>query len=470
MKINDKSVFKENDIYANKVMMSVLCASGGTLVIVWVLLEIGVLSVGASVPRFSLAACLLMMVAAEVCCIKTNYNRRFLKYILMGVLIVSYGILYCNFTYVADILMVIPIVMSSRYFSRKYTLIVSLITFVVFFFADLWGANHGMLDLNYMEFPKGTIIDMGNFTLLEEAVHGIPYDKEGTFLNVLIYRYPFKLILATVTAVACLRVAEQGRNMVLKQQSLSEKTVGMSTELAVASKLQMDMLPNSFPAFPDRREFDLYASMRPAMMVGGDFYDFFLVDDDHLAMVMGDVSDKGVPAALFMVLSKNTIANNVMQGKNPARAMTDANNALCANNREDMFVTAWLGILEISSGVLVACNAGHEPPIIKCRSDDFLLFSDNHGVAMGCMHDAEYEDYKIKLGAGDRIFLYTDGVPEATNQKLESMGIRPVVRALNADPNANAWQMVLNVQNSIDDFVGDAEQFDDITMLALQYN
>ena len=466
---NKKTVLIENDKYANKVMMSVLCASGAALIVVWILLEAGVLSMENGIPRIPIITCLLMMIAAEFLCVHYKYNKRWIKYFLMGVLIVAYGVLYATFTYTVSILMVIPIVMSSRYFSQKYTIIVSLITFIAFWLAEIWGANHGMFDLNYLMLPKGTVIEITGDAWLSSFVSGIPYDKGLMIKNVITYSYAFKLLLSLVVAIASMAVASQGRKMVLKQQALTEESVGLSTELAVASKIQQSMLPNTFPAFPKRHEFDLYASMTPALLVGGDFYDFFLVDEDHLAVIMADVSDKGVPAALFAALSKNTIANNVMQGKSPAKAITDANDTLCENNTENMFVTVWLGLLEISTGLLTVCNAGHEPPILMRHDEDYMVYRDMHGFAMGCVKEADYEEYNLRLRPGDRIFLYTDGVPDATNEALERMGIDGVVGALNMDLKATPWQMLLNVQSRIDDFVQKAEQFDDMTMLALEY-
>ncbi len=466
---NKKTVLIENDKYANKVMMSVLCASGAALIVVWILLETGVLFMEKGIPRIPIITCLLMMIAAEFLCVHYKYNKRWIKYFLMGVLIVAYGVLYATFTYTVSILMVIPIVMSSRYFSQKYTIIVSLITFIAFLLAEIWGANHGMFDLNYLMLPKGTVIEITGDAWLSSLVSGIQYDKGLMIKNVIIYSYAFKLLLSLVVAIASMAVASQGRKMVLKQQALTEESVGLSTELAVASKIQQSMLPSTFPAFPKRHEFDLYASMTPALLVGGDFYDFFLVDEDHLAVIMADVSDKGVPAALFAALSKNTIANNVMQGKSPAKAIMDANNKLCENNTENMFVTAWLGILQISTGLLTVCNAGHEPALLMRHDEEFMVYRDVHGPAMGCVGNMDYEEYNLKLRSGDKIFLYTDGVPDATNEAMERIGIDNIVSALNMDLKANPWQMLLNVQNGIDDFVQKAEQFDDMTMLALEY-
>ena len=184
---------------------------------------------------------------------------------------------------------------------------------------------------------------------------------------------------------------------------------------------------------------------------------------------MADVSGKGVPAALFMMASKIILANNAMMGKSPAQILTDTNAAICANNREEMFVTVWLGILEISTGKLIASNAGHEYPVIKHANGAFELLKDKHGFVIGGMEGAKYKDYELTLEHGSKLFLYTDGVPEATNAQTELFGVERMVEALNKDVSASPEQVLKNVHASVDDFVNEAEQFDDLTMLCLEY-
>ena len=243
----------------------------------------------------------------------------------------------------------------------------------------------------------------------------------------------------------------------------------IGTELSLATRIQADMLPNIYPAFPERQEFDIYASMDPAKEVGGDFYDFFLVDDDHLCMVMADVSGKGVPAALFMMASKIILANNAMMNKSPAQILTDTNAAICSNNREQMFVTVWLGILEISTGKLTAANAGHEYPVLMQPDGKFEFYKDKHGFVIGGMDGIRYKEYEIMLKPGAKLFLYTDGVPEATNAEKELFGADRLLETLNNDCSATPEQILKNVRAQVDAFVNHAEQFDDLTMLCMEY-
>lgn len=253
----------------------------------------------------------------------------------------------------------------------------------------------------------------------------------------------------------------------LKAITAEKERIG--AELSLATRIQADMLPNTFPAFPDRPEFDIYATMTPAKEVGGDFYDFFLIDADHLCMVIADVSGKGVPAALFMMASKIILANNAMLGKSPAKILEDTNAAICANNREEMFVTVWLGILEISTGKLTAANAGHEYPAIRHAGGSFELYKDKHGFVIGGMDGVKYKEYDMLLTPGDSLFVYTDGVPEATNAGNELFGTDRMIDALNTAPDAAPRQILKNVRTCVDGFVKDAEQFDDLTMLCFKY-
>lgn len=249
----------------------------------------------------------------------------------------------------------------------------------------------------------------------------------------------------------------------------SRKLAATETELNMATEIQTGMLPSLFPAFPDRTEFDIHASMDPAKEVGGDFYDFFMIDDDHLAMVIADVSGKGVPAALFMMSSKILINDHAIMGGSPAEILERVNKQICSNNEAHMFVTVWLGILEISTGLLTTASAGHENPIININGK-YEMLKDVHGIAIGAFGMSKYKNTEIKLKKGDSIFVYTDGVAEATDAKNELFGTERTVDALNAIPEGVSQKEVLaGVRVAVDAFVKEAPQFDDLTMLGLKY-
>ena len=243
----------------------------------------------------------------------------------------------------------------------------------------------------------------------------------------------------------------------------------ISAELNVARKIQAGMLPQLFPPFPDKTSIDLYAMMHPAREVGGDFYDFFLVDDEHLALVIADVSGKGIPGALFMMISDILIRSEVKPGITPATVLTRVNERICRNNRAEMFVTVWLGILELSTGKMQASNAGHEYPAIRRAGGSYELFKDMHGLVLGGLDDMVYRDYELKLEKGDSIFVYTDGVTEATDADSRLFGTGRLLDSLNRDQDAGVKEVLDEVLTGIRSFVKDAPQFDDITMMCLYY-
>ncbi len=245
----------------------------------------------------------------------------------------------------------------------------------------------------------------------------------------------------------------------------------ISSDLNVATKIQADMLPRIDNEFSNRSDFELAASMTPAKEVGGDFYDFFFIDDDHLALVMADVSGKGVPAALFMAISKTIIKNRALFGSLPlpSEVLQDANNQLCEGNEQNLFVTVWLGILDLNTGILKAANAGHEYPVVRQPGKDFDYIQDKHGLVLAGFEGAKYKDYEIVLEKGSTLFIYTDGVPEATDANEKLFELDRLKNALNINPEAAPEEVLSNVRSEVDKFVGSAPQFDDLTMLALKY-
>ena len=275
---------------------------------------------------------------------------------------------------------------------------------------------------------------------------------------------PVALLVLFIVSIA-IRYAEAAK----ERHRLELENERIGAELALATRIQSNSLPKEFPPFPDRKEFELYASMTPAKEVGGDLYDFFLIDDDHLALVIGDVSGKGVPAALFMMVASALIHNAAMGETSPARILTLVNRQICSRNPEDMFVTVWLGVLEISTGKLMATNAGHEYPAIKQPDGSFELFKDRHGVVIGAMDGVRYREYSIQLEPGSKLFVYTDGVAEATDSNEQLFGTERMITALRKADNSTPEEVLRIVRSDVDQFVGKAPQFDDLTMLCLQY-
>ena len=259
---------------------------------------------------------------------------------------------------------------------------------------------------------------------------------------------------------------------------LSAEKERIGTELALATRIQTHLLPNIFPAFPERREFDLYATMNPAKEVGGDFYDFFLVGEDHLALVVADVSGKGVPAALFSMIAKTMLKTSTQAMLSPARVLEEVNLSLGENNEEGMFVTTWLGVLEISTGELTYADAGHEKlaryhdgewrflpkacgvPLAQWPADVLELLGDTY----------PYRNQTIRLRPGDVIFQYTDGVTEAADPYNQLFGEQRLLEALDGASSVQPEALLPQIREKLDAFAQNAPQFDDITMLALRYN
>ncbi len=284
-----------------------------------------------------------------------------------------------------------------------------------------------------------------------------------------------------VLARAFASMSEKMRGYVREIVSITSEKQRMATELSVAADIQLNMLPTTFPAFPERKEFELFAVMDPAKEVGGDFYDFFLIDKDHLALVIADVSGKGVPAALFMVISKTLIKNVALSGlyNSPAEILQEVNGRLCEGNKDDMFVTVWLGVLTISTGELISACAGHEYPVFFRREQGFVLEKDPHGLAMGVLESSRYRNVRWHMDPGDLLFLYTDGVPEANNSREELFGNERMLKALESSrreareqgdtEELDLQRFLRNMRAQIDSFAGETPQYDDLTMLCVEY-
>lgn len=252
-------------------------------------------------------------------------------------------------------------------------------------------------------------------------------------------------------------------------QAVTREKERISAELNVATQIQADMLPRIFPAFPEREEFDIYASMTPAREVGGDFYDFFLVDQNHLAVVIADVSGKGVPAALFMVIAKTLIKNHAQFGSDPADIFTITNNQLCEGNEAGLFVTAWLGVLNLITGEFIYVNAGHNPPLLKRRDGDFEYLKSPAGFVLAGVEDMMYTQSAAVLGKGDKLILYTDGVTEAENRNRQQYGDEKLKGVVNDMKEKDAKELVTGICGSVAEFSDGAQQFDDITVVGLVF-
>ncbi len=463
-----EDMFRETEIQANQLGAIILICNVFALALILLLAYLGIFPLA---PETIFPPTIQAIVEVSILLLLYLFSKRdagWLKYLLIIGLVIVYARLDSMLTHKAAILMVIPVVFSSRYFSRRFTIYTSILTTVMFFFSSAWGATHGMINLNIVTMPAGTeFIATGGF--LGDAVINAGVSKKMLIENTLLYDYLPKWMMFFITAIISCNIARRGKQMVVDQHKKDMKSARIITELNLATRIQADMLPNTFPAFPDREDFDIYASMDPAKEVGGDFYDFFLIDEDHLCMIIADVSGKGIPAALFMMMSRTILANNVKDGKTPAQILTDTNQVICSNNREEMFITVWLGILDLSDGKLTAANAGHEYPLIKKPGEAFEIYKDPHGFVIGGLDGMKYREYELFLEPGSKLFLYTDGVTEAVDKDNSLFGTEGLLTALNKSPGDGPEKLLNTVRHMVDDVADGAEQADDVTMLCIEY-
>lgn len=254
----------------------------------------------------------------------------------------------------------------------------------------------------------------------------------------------------------------------IKKMTAERERIG--AELAVARKIQSEMLPHDFDIFSARDDFQIYADMKPAKAVGGDFYDFYMLDDHTAVFLIADVSDKGIPAAMFMMKSKTIIKDLAENGLEPDEIFTRANEKLCENNDAGMFVTAWLGILDLKTGLMKFANAGHNPPLVRHRNGGFEYMKERSGIVLACMEGIKYRKNEIQLEAGAKLYLYTDGVTEAADNDGQLYGEERLLELLNSLEKSDPENICKCVKGDVDKFVGSARQCDDITMLAVNLN
>lgn len=393
-----------------------------------------------------------------------------IKYFLMSTLIIVCAMLDALLSYNIALLIVFPLLLSLRYYSERYTIRVAVVSAIAFTLSAAVGSwfQLGILDLNFVDVAKDTMVSYG-----EDLYHAI--EASGGFVQSKYFSFyvsqalvPKLLQYAVFTVIAYL-IAKCGKEMVVRQAEISAESSRIESALSVARSIQANMLPTSFPAFPDREEFDVFATMDPAKEVGGDFYDFFMVDDRHVAVVMADVSGKGVPAALFMAIAKAMIKDHTEPEKQLHQTFSKVNNLLCESNSEGLFVTAFEGVLDLVSGEFVFVNAGHEIPYICRNGKVFELYKLRPGFVLAGMEDMCYKTVSVTFEPGDKLFQYTDGVTEATNADNQLYGQDRLTAILGANSSKTPTELLPLVRADIDAFVGDAPQFDDITMLCLEY-
>lgn len=444
----------ENETEANRYAAKCLAVCAGVGALAWLFNLIGIFIIPDRIMNIGMPITILLFLLPALLCKITGGQPLWMKYIIILCGITSIFILSSAMPKHGVLAWAIPLALSCHYYSQRLTRLTLIASWVLFSASIYVGMYVGEGDLNLM--ITEPIIE--NRVITDKMLY------EATIFFVL----PRALILLGLSSI-CTTIAGRTRKLLELQIRDSEERQRISTELDVATRIQADMLPCIFPAFPERSEFDIYATMNPAKEVGGDFYDFFMVDETHLAIVIADVSGKGVPAALFMVIGKTLINDHTKPGTNLGKVFSEVNELLCKSNNEGLFITAFEGVLDLVTGEFCFVNAGHEMPFIAKSGSPYEPYKLQAGFVLAGMEDMKYESGSIRLSPGDKIFQYTDGVTEATNVANELYGMERLTEVLAKNSDKTPAELLPIIKADIDGFVGDAPQFDDITMICVEY-
>ena len=444
----------ENESEANQYAAKCLAVCAGVGALAWLFNIIGVFIIPPMIMNIGMPFTILFFLIPTLLCRITGGTPSWLKSAIVVCGIISIFILSAAMPKHGVLAWAVPICLSCHYYSKQLTSFTLVASWVLFSASIYVGMYIGEGDLNLLVTEPDITRRVITGKMLFEAT--------------LFFVVPRALILLGIASI-CTTVAARTRRLLEKQIKDSEERQRISTELDVATRIQADMLPCIFPAFPERPEFDIYATMNPAKEVGGDFYDFFMVDDTHLAIVIADVSGKGVPAALFMVIGKTLLNDHTKPGADLGEVFSEVNELLCRSNSEGLFITAFEGVLDLVTGEFTFVNAGHEMPFIARADGVYEVHRLRPGFVLAGMEDMVYQSGSIQLSPGDKIFQYTDGVTEATNAAHELYGMERLTEVLVKNTDKKPAELLPIVKADIDAFVGEAPQFDDITMLCVSY-
>ena len=467
---SSKDVLKENESHANVVVATTMLNLFLVCIITLMLVLFNVFKLGTTIMVPIIITTFILLATPALICFKVKGNNKNLRVFLFTCFILAMAVCDAILKYNITLLMVLPIILAARYYNKKFTIWVSGFTFIAFILSTWLSVYYGQQDLNTYNLiiPQGTTITINS--TLREAVTSLDINEAERIRNIYLHFFLPKIFVFSIISFACIQISQSGRNMIKKQIEISEKNSRIDTELDLAYKIQYGMLPSTFPAFPDHREIDIYAMSIPAKEVGGDFYDMFLVDDSHLAICIADVSGKGVPSALFMMVSKILIKVITDEGGKVNEVITRVNNILSNGNKLGLFVTAWFGVLDLETGNIEFVNAGHNPPLIySSETGTFEFLKTKANFVIAGMENIQYERNEYKLNPGDKLFLYTDGVTDTSNERKEAYGELRLKRFLDKNSNYNVTDTIMKLNEDLTKFANKTAQFDDITMLELQY-
>ncbi len=448
------AAFAENEKEANIYVARCMRVLAAVVAVVWILNILGVFIVPKTIMAIAGIGGISFLLLPSLLLRLVNPNSPRLKLYVCMCCILGITLLSAALPSHAILAWAIPVVLGCHYYSKRFSYALLAASVLCMAASLLVGTYFGEWDSNLLKALEAD----GPRVVTGETVRRV----------IVFYILPRSLILCGVTTI-CSTLADRTHKLLELQIKDSADKQQIASELNVATHIQTSMLPRIFPAFPAQKEFDVYAVMNPAKEVGGDFYDFFMVDDDHLAIVVADVSGKGVPAALFMVIAKTLIKDHAQIGSSPDVVFTEVNRLLCETNDEGMFVTAWIGVLELSTGHLVYVNAGHNPPLLRRAGGGYDYLRARSGFVLAGMEGFRYRSNSLDMAPGDALFLYTDGVTEATDAESRLYGEERLLAVLNKNKSCTPETLLPAVKADVDAFVGNAPQFDDITMLSFCY-
>lgn len=441
-------VFKENEVKANILVSKFLIVCACVIVISWGLNVVGILAISSRYVLTIFPEGIAGFMIPAIVCIAFRGKKVWLKYFMMLMVMIILAYLDSILIFNVPLFIVMPVVFSCWYYSEVFTSFIAIASTIVFAVSAYFGAvfSKNEPDMNFYEGDGSTYVQ-----------------------NIMLQSFMPRWFIFAVLSAVCIIIARLGRKMVLKQNEISTETARVETQLETASRIQSKALPDTRKLDSNPyMKFDLAAKMVPAREVGGDFYDFFYIDETHLALIIADVSDKGIGAALYMMMSKLMLENKLEGCVEPGKVLEEVNNQLCKKSINEMFVTVWLGILDLETGKLTSANAGHEYPAIKRSEGEFEILKDKHGFVLGGMPGLKYSETQTVLKKGDTLFVYTDGVPEANDKHGQFFGEQRMLDSLNSHGDSNVDELIKSIKKDLDEFASEAPQFDDTTMLAIK--
>ena len=461
--VMEQALFKENEKNANHYTVRCLMFAAVVTVLIWILNLLDFFIVDDALMNLVMPISIVLLLIPLLLERFAHIPSSILRYILFLFFVLVIAMMSVAMPRHLVLAWACPVILACHYYSPKFARFALIATLIMMLASLYAGIVFGEWDRNIL----------GNYIEEYDNLSGRLAYLRGEGRNVYLHAFEFYYLpragILCVVYLICSTLSKRTRGLLIKQGEAAREAERISTELNVAHHIQTSMLPSIFPAFPDHDEFDIFASMTPAKEVGGDFYDFFMVDERHLALVIADVSGKGVPAALFMVIGKTLIKDHTTPDRDLGAIFTKVNKLLCQSNSEGLFITAFEGVLDLDTGDFVYVNAGHDAPFI-CRKDgSYEPLAVKPGFVLAGMEETKFTEGKITLGEGDKLFHYTDGVTEATNTHNVLYGKERLLLVLNKNKQQNPKETLSSVKADIDDFVGETPQFDDITMLCVEY-